>query len=180
MVRLVLADADLQHSAPRPRRGQLTAADIVDAIRRWHERYGEPPAMADWDPYRARTVGQEWRIARYHDGDWPSIKSVRNRFGRLSDAVAAAGLVPRRQGQQRAQPELAMDDDVLLHLAHLRVLHQGLPAPEGLAAAVRNVAAARASDQGGDLRASLVELAAAALAWAKATEPADDEPLVAP
>lgn len=160
---------------PRPgtprRRPRLTAREITEAIRRWHELYGEPPSMADWDPYRARRIGQEWRIERYREGDWPSIKSVRNHFGRLSDAVASAGLVPRRQGQQRAQPELAIGDDVLLHLAHLRVLHEGLPAPESLATAVRKVAAARASDEAGDLRASLVDLAAAALAWAKATEP---------
>ncbi|WCB91507.1 hypothetical protein DSM104299_00178 [Baekduia alba] len=156
----------------RPR-GRFTASEIIDAIQRWHARYGEPPSMADWDPYRARQIGQEWRIARYRDGDWPSAKSVRNHFGRLSDAVAQAGLVPRRQGQRRAQAGHALDEGVLLHLAHLRAQQEARPAPESLALAVRKVAAARASREGDDLRASLVDLAAAALVWAKATSPAD-------
>jgi hypothetical protein len=155
-------------SPPRAR-GRLTAAEIIDAIQRWDALYGEPPSMADWDPYRARKLGQEWRIARYRDGDWPSAKSVRNHFGRLSDAVAQAGLVPRRQGQRRAQPGHALDEGVLLHLAHLRVQQEARPAPESLALAIRRVAVARASREPGELRASLVDLAAAALAWAKAT-----------
>lgn len=157
----------------RARRGhpRLTRAEILAAIRRWHERYGEAPTMADWDPYRARQLGQSWRITRYDEGDWPSIKSVRNHFGRLSDAVAAAGLVPRRQGQQRAQPELRLDDSVLVHLAHLRHVHAGLTPDTALTAALRNMAAARASADPSDLRASLISLAAAALAWAQVAQP---------
>lgn len=175
--RVPTLDQELPRQAPR--RVRWTAAEILQAIRRWNELHGEPPSMADWDPYRARRIGQEWRIARYRDGDWPSSKSVRNHFGRVSEAVAKAGLVPRLQGQQRAQPELAIDDDVLLHLAHLRLAHEGRPAPESLAIAVREVAAARASPEPGDLRASLVNLAAAALAWAKTTDAAsDDDPVV--
>jgi hypothetical protein len=160
--------AAVSHRRPR---GRLTASEIIDAIQRWHAQYGEPPSMADWDPYRARQIGQEWRIERYRDGDWPSAKSVRNHFGRLSEAVAQAGLVPRRQGQHRAQPEHALDERVLLHLAHLRVLHEARPAPESLALAVRKVVDARASRETGDLRASLFDLAAAALAWATVTAP---------
>lgn len=156
-----------------PRRGgqraRLSAAEILDAIRRWDELHGEPPSMADWDPYRARQMGQEWRVIRYHAGDWPSIKSVRNHFGRLSDAVAAAGLIPRHQGQQRQRHELALSEGVLLHLAHIRAIRSDREPREVLASAIREVALARHSDEPGDLESALIELAAAALAWAQAS-----------
>jgi hypothetical protein len=151
------------------RRARLTSDEILAAIRHWNDLYGEPPAMTDWDPYRARQTGQEWRIARYDAVDWPSIKSVRNHFGRLSDAVAAAGLVPRLQGQQRQHRQLALGEGVRLHLAHIRSIRSNQPPPEALAAALREVAQARRSDEQGDLESALVQVAAAALAWAAST-----------
>jgi hypothetical protein len=157
---------------PTRRRANLTAGEILHAIRRWTELHGEPPTMADWDPYRARTVGQEWRIARYDDGDWPSMKTVRNHFGRLSTAVARAGLVPRNQGQQRPQPGAAIDPDTLLHLAHLKLQRAGEATPLALAAAIREVSKAHATRQQDDLRVALIDLAATALSWADA---ADDQ-----
>lgn len=127
--------------------------------------------MTDWDPYRARERGQEWRIERYCAGEWPSVKSVLNHFGRLSDAVAAAGLVPRRQGQRRAQVELALDDVTLAHLAYLRNLYAHRTADDMLARALRELAAARRSGEEGDIRAALIELAGAALACAHGGKP---------
>ena len=146
-------------SLRKPQR--LTSAEILDAIRRWNELYGEPPTMADWDPYRARSLGQQWRVARYDSAHWPSMKTVRNHFGRLSDAVAAAGLVPRLHGQQRVQPHLVLADATLLHLSYLQTMQRSAAPAEGLAAAIRRVAAARSSREPGDLRTSLMELAAA-------------------
>ena len=131
--------------------------------------------MNDWDPSRARQAGQTWRIARYRAGDWPSVKSVRNHFGRLSDAVAKAGLVPRHQGQQRQHLEVALDADTLLHVAHIRALSCGLRPDDRLAAALREVAAARRSSEPDDLRVALVGLAAAALAWSQSVA-GDDAP----
>lgn len=148
----------------------MTSSEILDAIRRWHERYGEPPTMADWDPYRARRIGQSWRIDRYDEGDWPSAKTVRNHFGRLSDAVAAAGLVPRHQGQARPQPKLMISPEVRLHLAQLRVRRRGQGTPLVLADAVRAVSRAHAAQAPEDLRAALIDLAATALSWAEHTE----------
>ena len=72
------------------------AAEMLDAIRRWAGRYGEPPTTMDWEPARARRMGHEWRALRYEGGDWPSARSVRWRFGTFNDAVRRAGLVPRR------------------------------------------------------------------------------------
>jgi hypothetical protein len=147
----------------------MTRAQILEAIRRWHELYGEPPTMADWDPYRARAIGQEWRIARYRTGEWPSVKTVRNKFGRLSVAVASAGLTPRLQGQQRPDELPTLDMDLSSQLAHARDLRTILPAHERLSLTVRDVAKARGSDDAGDLRAALVAVAAAALSWADQT-----------
>jgi hypothetical protein len=130
--------------------------------------------MADWDPYRARQIGQDWRIARYDAGDWPSVKSVRNHFGRLSDAVVAAGLVPRRQGQQRQRPELSLDEATLLQLAHLSTIRARRDPADVMAGAIRNVASARRSGEAGDLQVALIELAAAALGWARSAMEATD------
>lgn len=64
----------------------------------------------------------------------------------------------------------------MLHLAHLRLVERREKPAAGVAVALRQVAAARASSEPGDLRASLVELAAAALAWARVTDPPADAP----
>lgn len=161
-------------SPPPPRdprrRAKLTAPEILSAIRRWNDRYGEPPTMADWDPYRARQLGQEWRIARYDDGDWPSAKSVRNHFGQLSAAITAAGLVPRRQGQQRADVAARLDEQTLLHVAYIRAAQPEQATPTVLADAVREVSRARACADGEELRVALIQLAATALQWAATTE----------
>jgi len=157
--------------APAPRRigryrVEWTSREILDAIRRWSERYGEPPTMADWDPYRARRIGQAWRIERYDAGEWPSAKSVRNHFGRLSDAVASAGLVPRRQGQRRVQTTAVLEPEVELHVAAIRGLADTREPARRLAEAVKLVAAARESGAPADLRVALVEVAAVAMDWA--------------
>jgi Homing endonuclease associated repeat len=158
------------HRPPRQRserhRSAWTDEEILDAIRRWHKLYGEPPTMADWDPYRARVTRQEWRIDRYDAGDWPSARSVRNRFGRLSTAVATAGLVPRRQGQSRVQAAPVLDPEVLLHVAAVRTIGDTRQPEDRLATALSSITAARAGGDSADLRVALVELAAAALHWA--------------
>ena len=157
--------------APLPRRiGRYrvvwTRREILDAIRRWSELYGEPPTMADWDPYRARRIGQAWRVARYDAGEWPSVKSVRSHFGRLSDAVASAGLVPRRQGQQRAHATAALDPVVELRVAAVRGFGDRREPAQRLAEAVKLVAAARDRGAAPDLQYALIEVAAVAMDWA--------------
>lgn len=160
---------------PAPRRAgryrrEWTSTEVLAAIRRWTELYGEPPTMADWDPYRARCSGELWRVERYDSGEWPSIKSVRNKFGRLSDAVATAGLVPRRQGQRRADDAPRFDVETLLHVMNVRGLGDRAEPSRRLAEAVRRVAAQRGRSRPADLRAALVELAAVAMSWAARLE----------
>jgi hypothetical protein len=157
---------------PRPARvgryrREWTGEQILEAIRLWSELYGEPPTMADWDPYRARMRGEPWRIERYDSGNWPSAKSVRNHFGRLSTAVASAGLVPRRQGQRCAQPVDPLDPEIMLHVAAVRALDNPEQPQQRLAGAVKRVLAARSGGEPSDVRTALVEVAAAAMSWAE-------------
>ena len=66
----------------RPRRARsFSAEEIVSAVRRWTEEYGEAPTMADWEPARARRLGQGWRADRFENGQWPSVRVVRLQFG---------------------------------------------------------------------------------------------------
>lgn len=141
-----------------------TDAQILAAIREWHLVHGEVPSQADWDPYRARSLGQEWRIRRYQAGDWPSLKTVINRFGRLSTAVAEAGLAPRevwsgrtnRSGARRHAFSEPLDGSN--GEGHRR---------DRLVRSVKAVAAAERTSPGA-LHAALVALAQESLAWADA------------
>jgi hypothetical protein len=152
-------------------RVEWTADEILDAIKRWNELYGEPPTMADWDPYRARQIGQAWRVERYDDGEWPSAKSVRNHFGRLSEAVASAGLVPRLQGQRRPRRTPMLDPEVACLVATVRGFRDRREPARRLAEAVKLVAAARSGGEPADLRVALAEVAAAAMDWAGSESP---------
>lgn len=86
--------------APRPapsrHRTNLSGpAAITDAMIEWTRRYGDLPAMADWDPVRARRL---WTgLVRYNQGDWPSARSVALHFGSFANAATAAGLMPRER-----------------------------------------------------------------------------------
>src|SRR5918997_2450062 len=86
---------------------------IIEKIREWDARYGEPPRSADWNPSLARWRAQEWRAARYREGVWPSTNAAKRPFdGSFDAAVEAAGLEPHRPGPRRrlpgeASPEVA-------------------------------------------------------------------------
>jgi hypothetical protein len=72
---------------------------IIEKIREWDARYGEPPCSADWNPSLARWRAQEWRAERYREGVWPSTNAAKRPFGGSFDAaVRAAGLEPHRPG----------------------------------------------------------------------------------
>jgi len=101
MTKAVTAAGLTSRPAPRRTRTKLRAPEeVLDAIRAWTSRYGEPPTMADWDPFRARSAGHLWRVRRYQAGDWPSAKTVCHHYGNFGQAVAAARLEPRPQGRQ--------------------------------------------------------------------------------
>src|SRR5215210_3032665 len=88
--------------ADGPRVRRWTREIIVEKIREWNDRYGEPPCSADWNPSLARWRAQEWRAERYRDGIWPSTNAAKRPFdGSFDAAVRAAGLEPHRSGPRR-------------------------------------------------------------------------------
>jgi hypothetical protein len=168
-------NAALVHAGHAPRRApsrvRANLADrdgILEAIREWVRRYGDVPAMADWDPARARRLKQEWRIARYYHGDWPSVRTVAHHFGSLSAAITAAGLKPRAQSSQHAdrRNERAANRHALARLA----ASQRQPGLKDLASCLRALAVARKVSDPVALHAALIDLASAAIAWAEAPQ----------
>jgi hypothetical protein len=151
--------------APRRLAAKLAGPSaVLDAMIEWTRRYGDLPTMADWDPYRARRLGQDWRIARYHQGDWPSARSVANHFGSFSAAATAAGLVPRTRGRgqvDRGTEQAA--NRLAVARAAARSRHPGIT---DLAMSLRVLAAARRRQDPVSVHAALIDLAGAALAWA--------------
>src|SRR4051812_16782476 len=83
-----------------------TRDSIIEKIAEWHDRHGEAPSSADWNPSLARWRAQEWRIERYRDGVWPSTNAVKRAFdGSFDAAVRAAGFTPARPGPRRGAGE---------------------------------------------------------------------------
>jgi hypothetical protein len=149
----------------RPRAHLLSETDVIEAIREWTRRYGEPPATSDWSPTRARRAGQQWRAERYEAGDWPSVSTVVRRFGTFTAAVQAAGLEPRPRGRHTATAG-PIDDHTRESIKYQLQIAGGRCGPAVLAQRVRSVAEARSEDDAIALRGALVDLAAAALSWA--------------
>jgi hypothetical protein len=138
---------------------------VLDAIVQWTRRYGEPPTQADWDPVRARRLGQQWRIARYTEGDWPSLNTVLNRFGSLGEAVRAAGLQPRSAGEHGPLGGERCVANLMAAAQAMPVAHRQAGAP-ALARQITAVAAAKRSGDQERLRIALLDVAAVAVRWA--------------
>lgn len=138
---------------------------VVTAIRQWVRRYGAVPTLADWDPARARRLSQDWRIARYHQGSWPSTRAVIARFGSMSAAISAAGLPPRGAGAPgRRRPH----DDARAREAAARLTgEEDLTEGAELADALRTLSAARRRQDPVAMHSALIDVAGAALAWAE-------------
>jgi hypothetical protein len=100
------------------------------------------PTQADWDPVRARTLNQGWRIARYHDGDWPSMRSATLHFGSFGAAIRAAGLIARN-GSETVAAAAERSAANRLRLVVLDSERAGAAGPQGLGMAVRATAEAR-------------------------------------
>jgi DNA repair exonuclease SbcCD ATPase subunit len=93
-----------------------TRERVVQAIRRWHEVYGEAPRAADWNPSSAKWSGQTWRIERYQKGDpetgaaWPSLNAAKRPFGgSLNRAIEAAGLPVAKPGPRPRRASASPD-----------------------------------------------------------------------
>jgi hypothetical protein len=70
---------------------------VIERIREWTERYGEPPATPDWSPIHARGIGDEERARHFEDawGYWPWFTVVVRLFGSWNAGIRAAGFEPR-------------------------------------------------------------------------------------
>lgn len=71
---------------------------ILAAVWAWNERYGEPPAVTDWNPYEAERVADLQRLERFRAGNWPTFMTVIEAFGSWNAAIEAAGCAPRSAG----------------------------------------------------------------------------------
>jgi hypothetical protein len=138
---------------------------VLTAIRQWVRRYGAVPTLADWDSSRARRLGQDWRIARYHQGSWPSTRAVIARFGSMGAAISAAGLPPRGAGAPGGRRPR---DDARAREAAARLTGSDDHA-EGaeLADALRTLSDARRRQDPVAMHSALIDVAGAALAWAE-------------
>ena len=61
--------------------GPFSGERIIHAIQSWTAQFGAPPTTTDWEPSRARRLGQEWRAERFESGEWPTARIVYARFG---------------------------------------------------------------------------------------------------
>lgn len=152
--------------APTRLRANLSGPEaIIVAMIEWTRRYGDIPTMADWDPYRARRLGQDWRIARYHQGDWPSARSVALHFGSFANAATAAGLVGRARSSSHADRQAVSAANRRATATASAVA--SAPGIGGLAGSLTALARARESQDPVGMHAALIDLAGSALAWAE-------------
>jgi hypothetical protein len=140
------------------------ASAILDAMLAWTRRYGDIPTMADWDPARARRLKQDWRIARYYQGDWPSARSVAHHFSSFASAATAAGLVPRTPGSHHDQRQ---SEQLTNRTVAARAARESItPGMVDLGASLKALARARITDDPVSMHGALIDLAGSALAWA--------------
>jgi hypothetical protein len=152
--------------APTRLRPNLSGPEaIIVAMIEWTRRYGDIPTMADWDPYRARRLGQDWRIARYYQGDWPSARSVALHFGSFANAATAAGLVARARSSSRSERQAVGAANRLATAT--ASAEAAAPGIGGLAGSLTALARARESQDPVGMHAALIDLAGSALAWAE-------------
>jgi hypothetical protein len=138
---------------------------VLTALTEWTRRYGDVPTMADWDPHRARRLGQHWRVARYYQGDWPSARTVAHHFGSFTNAMLSAGPLPRDRGKHHDDRR---DAQAANRLSAAHVLAKSRrPGIEDFAAGLRALAVARRRQDPVALHAALIDVAASAQAWAQ-------------
>lgn len=78
--------------------------DIIDRMLEWHETFGVPPSLRDWNPHLAELHGYD-EIARYWwsmHPHWPHSSTVGHRFGSWNNAIEQAGFVPMQPGVKRS------------------------------------------------------------------------------
>jgi hypothetical protein len=81
-----------------------TKEAVIDAIKDYADLYGRPPGAMDWLPGMARQHGRPDIAERFYaDGCWPSMNTVRQRFGSWNAGIAAAGFAPKPPGRRYSE-----------------------------------------------------------------------------
>jgi len=118
-VRRVLTDlehgADPMASVPTLKRlagryrPRYRKADLIAKAHEWHDHYGEPPKVMDWNPTtaRVRLTAPKAReaIARFLEGDWPHAATVYAHFLNWQTFMREAGYEPRTEPDERSGGE---------------------------------------------------------------------------
>jgi DNA-binding CsgD family transcriptional regulator len=94
-------------------------AEVIQALRAWAKQEGVAPTSADWTPTAdaTRKWGREYPR-------WPSYVTVTTLFGGWNEALAAAGLRPRRRRWRR--------DAIIAALREYAASHGHPPRPDDL------------------------------------------------
>lgn len=92
---------------PRTRHRKWTPDEIVERIRAWADRFGEPPTSLNWGPSMARAHGRPEEADVFVDEApaWPTQAQVKTAFGSWAAAIEAAGF-DRPTRKSRLNPEL--------------------------------------------------------------------------
>ena len=69
--------------------GRWTRELVLEAMRAWHERYGQWPSSYDWSRTHARRRDGD-ALARLEEGDWPTQGTVSDLFATWARARAEA------------------------------------------------------------------------------------------
>jgi len=101
---------------------KFTREEILAKIREWVAVHGAPPSVSDWEPCRARRLGQPWRAERFERGTWPSVRMVIAHFGRFNAAIEQAGVTSRR-APSRIKPRLSGTEQILVAIREWAARH---------------------------------------------------------
>ncbi|MDQ3274644.1 MAG: hypothetical protein M3Q39_06325 [Actinomycetota bacterium] len=85
-------------------RTEASKVRIVEAMRAWAERFGDPPTATDWNrgpSQRPLNRASAMRKDETEDEEWPSATSVVRVFGSWNAGISAAGFEPVGRGQHR-------------------------------------------------------------------------------
>ena len=82
----------------RHQNGYWTRDRIVEAIKAFDGLYGRPPHATDWNVGALHALGDTEKLDRFSTGRYPHVTTVRQKFGKWSEAIRAAGFVPLKNG----------------------------------------------------------------------------------
>lgn len=84
-----------------------TKEDCIKALRECAQEDGRTPRASDFNESMARRLGFLESAARHKDRGWPHYGTITSLFGSWREAVTAAGMKPRRQGDKTGRQRWA-------------------------------------------------------------------------